>query len=99
MAVTIQVRHGAAAGLPIGADGEPLWTTDTHTLYVAQGGVDYPIGGPGSFPSESANTVFAGPTSGGAAAPTFRALVAADMPAGGAPADVTAARMASWMGL
>jgi hypothetical protein len=32
--------------------------------------------------NESANTVWAGPTSGSAAAPTFRALVAADIPAG-----------------
>lgn len=32
--------------------------------------------------NESANTVWAGPTSGGAAAPAFRALVAADIPAG-----------------
>jgi hypothetical protein len=32
--------------------------------------------------SQSANTVFAGPTSGGAAAPTFRKLVSADLPAG-----------------
>lgn len=32
--------------------------------------------------NESANTVWAGPTSGGAAAPTFRALVAADIPGG-----------------
>jgi hypothetical protein len=31
--------------------------------------------------NENANTVFAGPSSGGAAAPTFRALVAADIPA------------------
>lgn len=31
--------------------------------------------------NQSANQVFAGPTSGGAAAPTFRALVAADYPA------------------
>ena len=31
--------------------------------------------------TQSANTVWAGPTSGGAAAPTFRALVAADVPA------------------
>jgi len=30
--------------------------------------------------SQSANLIFAGPTSGGAAAPTFRALVAADIP-------------------
>jgi len=32
--------------------------------------------------NESANLVWAGPTSGGAAQPTFRALVAADIPAG-----------------
>jgi len=32
--------------------------------------------------NETANTVWAGPTSGAAAAPTFRALVTADMPSG-----------------
>jgi len=32
--------------------------------------------------TQSANQLYAGPTSGGAAAPTFRALVAADLPAG-----------------
>jgi hypothetical protein len=32
--------------------------------------------------TETANTIFAGPTSGGVATPTFRALVAADLPAG-----------------
>jgi len=36
----------------------------------------------GTLANETANTVFAGPTSGGAAAPTFRALVAADIPSG-----------------
>ncbi len=41
--------------------------------------------------NESANTVWAGPTSGGAAQPTFRALVAADIPtAGGSVTSVTA---------
>ena len=35
-----------------------------------------------SLISQTANTVFAGPTLGGAATPTFRALVAADLPAG-----------------
>lgn len=34
-----------------------------------------------SHATQTANRVFAGPTSGGAAAPTFRALVAADIPA------------------
>ncbi len=41
----------------------------------------------GTLATETANTVFAGPTSGGAAAPTFRALVAADIPAGTITAD------------
>lgn len=34
----------------------------------------------GSLATQTANTVFTGPTTGGAAAPTFRALVAADIP-------------------
>ena len=37
----------------------------------------------GSLANQTANTVFAGPTSGGSAAPTFRALVAADLPTTG----------------
>lgn len=37
----------------------------------------------GSFATQTANTVFAGPTSGGAATPAFRALVAADIPTTG----------------
>jgi len=36
-----------------------------------------------SFDNQSANTVFAGPTTGGAATPAFRALVAADITTGG----------------
>lgn len=36
--------------------------------------------------NQSANLLFAGPTSGGAAAPTFRAVVAADIPASGVSA-------------
>lgn len=39
-----------------------------------------------SLSNQTANTVFAGPSSGGAAAPTFRALAAADIPAT-APGD------------
>lgn len=43
-----------------------------------------PVTGSGTFvitlQNQTANTVFAGPTTGGAAAPTFRALVAADLP-------------------
>lgn len=36
----------------------------------------------GSFTTQTANTLFAGPTTGGAATPAFRALVTADLPAG-----------------
>lgn len=36
----------------------------------------------GALATQTANTVFAGPTSGGAAAPTFRALANADLPVG-----------------
>lgn len=36
----------------------------------------------GSLATQSANTIFAGPATGAAAAPTFRSLVAADLPAG-----------------
>jgi hypothetical protein len=46
--------------------GSPVMTSGTLT---------------GSFTTQTANTVFAGPTSGGAATPTFRPLVAADIPA------------------
>jgi hypothetical protein len=45
--------------------GSPVTTTGTLTAALA---------------NESANLVFAGPASGGAAAPTFRALVSADIP-------------------
>lgn len=47
--------------------GSPVTTTGTLAVTLA---------------NENANLVFAGPTSGGAAAPTFRSLVAADLPAG-----------------
>lgn len=35
----------------------------------------------GAFVAQAVNTIFAGPSSGGAATPTFRALTAADIPA------------------
>src|SRR5437773_5529410 len=45
--------------------GSPVTTTGTFAVTKA---------------NESANTVWAGPTSGGAAVPTFRALVTGDLP-------------------
>lgn len=55
-----------ALSLPsfITVSGSPVTTTGTLT---------------GTLATQTANTVFAGPTTGGAAAPTFRALVAADI--------------------
>lgn len=47
--------------------GSPITTAGTFAVTLA---------------NQSANQVWAGPTGGGAAAPTFRALVAADFPAG-----------------
>jgi hypothetical protein len=42
----IQIKRGAAAGIPALADGEPGFTTDTHRLYVGMAGVNYLVGGP-----------------------------------------------------
>lgn len=57
----------ALPGSLFSISGSPVTTTGTLT---------------GSFIVQSANTVFAGPSSGAAAVPTFRALVAADLPVG-----------------
>lgn len=57
-----------------------------------------PIAGAGTLAvtkaTQLANLVFAGPTSGGAAVPTFRGLVAADLPAGGGTVTSVAATLA-----
>lgn len=50
----------------LSVSGSPITTSGTLGLTLA---------------TQTANTVFAGPTSGGAATPTFRVLVAADIPA------------------
>lgn len=52
--------------------GSPVTTSGTLTATLA---------------NQSANTLFAGPTTGGAAAPTFRAMVSADIPAAGVTMD------------
>lgn len=51
----------------LSVSGSPITTSGTLAVTLA---------------TETANKVFAGPTSGGAATPTFRSLVTADMPAG-----------------
>lgn len=44
MSTTIKIRRGAVAGIPTGADGEPLFTTDTKKLYIGYSGANYQIG-------------------------------------------------------
>lgn len=59
---------GLSAPSFLSVTGSPVTTSGTLTL---------------SLTTQLANKVFAGPTSGGAAAPTFRSLVNEDVPAGG----------------
>lgn len=58
--------------------GPPVWFSFTGSGTL---GDPFVISGAASFPVQIANTVFAGPTTGADAAPTFRSLVTADMPA------------------
>lgn len=96
MANTIRIKRraiGGGAGAPSNlANAELAFNEDSQILYygLGTGGTNgsatsaLPIGGPGAFVSatttRAANVVLAGPTTGSAAAPTFRALVAADLP-------------------
>lgn len=58
-----------------------ITTSDGNTIFPAQDDI-YDLWSVFTATTETANTVFAGPSSGSPAAPTFRALVAADIPAG-----------------
>lgn len=61
-------------------DGTPIVINETTgDEYALLNGAVTQVSISGSYP-RSANTVLAGPTSGAAAAPTFRALVGADLP-------------------
>jgi len=51
----------------------------------------------GTLATQTANTVFAGPSSGGVVAPTFRALVAADLPPGTGTLTSVAMTAPSWL--
>ena len=51
-----------------------------------------------SLATQLANLVWAGPTSGGAATPTFRSLVAADLPSGTASGSGVSQEIATWSG-
>lgn len=72
---------GLFTSVALGAVSSVAMTVPTDILAVAGS----PITSSGTLAvtkaNQSANVVFAGPTSGGAAAPTMRALVAADLPA------------------
>lgn len=77
-------RAIAAADLPAGT-GTVTSVSSGNIDSIATVSVATPTTTPAfsfSLSNQTANTVWAGPTSGGAAAPTFRALVAADLPAG-----------------
>jgi hypothetical protein len=64
---------GQLEGLAAGTNGYIL--TSNGPLAMPSYQTPVPV-----FPAETANTVLAGPASGSAAVPTFRALVAADLP-------------------
>lgn len=96
MANTIRIKRRASssgAGAPSSlANAELAFNENSNILYygTGTGGAGgsatqvIAIGGSGAFISitetRTANTVLAGPTTGSAAAPTFRALVSADIP-------------------
>lgn len=71
-AVTVAATHSGSAhhsAVTLASDADTILSLSTQEI-----GLD----------TQSANTVFAGPTSGGAADPTFRAIVAADITSHGA---------------
>jgi hypothetical protein len=65
----------------VSAGGVPS-TRSINTSAPLTGGGDLSADRTIGFPDQAPNRVLAGPTSGGLAQPTFRALVAADIPAG-----------------
>ena len=93
MANTLRIKRSTGSSAPTSlANAELAFTEGTETLFVGKGtgGAGgsatsiIKIGGKGGFFDKdtvrSANAVLSGPTTGSDAAPTFRALVAADIP-------------------
>ena len=86
------VFHTSGATPPVSAAGDAhLYFNGTNWLISENGGAFHVMGpslptsvftSTGAFQTQTANTLFAGPTSGGAAVPTFRAMVANDITAG-----------------
>lgn len=80
MTAPILFKRAATAGASLLANGEPGWAYTPGVLYVGNGSANIPINGPTSFGTVTAHYVLIGPSSGSPATPTFRALVAADIP-------------------
>ena len=93
MANTLRIKRSTGSSAPTSlANAELAFTEGTETLFIGKGtgGAGgsatsiIKIGGIGGFFDKdtvrSANSVLSGPTTGSDAAPTFRALVAADIP-------------------
>jgi hypothetical protein len=80
-ATTPTFRAIVAADLPLATSSAFGAVKPDNTSITVSGGVITAITGPSGFPNEAANLVFAGPTIGFAAQPSFRALVNADLPA------------------
>jgi hypothetical protein len=73
---------GTAGGVTFFSGGTTGLTPSTSTAgSITLGGILVPANGGTGVATTTANYVFAGPTSGASAAPSFRALVAGDIPA------------------
>lgn len=76
------VVFGSTPNVIVDAGAPPVLTTRSiGTTSPLTGGGDLSADRTIAFSSQSANTVLAGPTTGGPAAPGFRSLVGADLPA------------------
>lgn len=71
---------GVTSGIQTQINSKVPTTTTISTTSPLTGGGDLSANRTISFSNQSANTVLAGPTSGGAAAPSFRSLVSSDIP-------------------
>ena len=93
MANTVRIKRSTGSSAPTSlANAELAFAEGSKTLFIGigTGGAGgsattiEPIGGEGKFfdkdTTVNANTILAGPTSGSAAAPTFRSAVADDIP-------------------
>jgi|TARA_B100000282_G_scaffold187637_1_gene136634 hypothetical protein len=93
MANTVRIKRSTGSSAPTSlANAELAFAEGSKTLFIGigTGGANgsattiEPIGGEGKFfdkdTTVNANTILAGPTSGSAAAPTFRAAVSDDLP-------------------